>query len=414
MDDGFAGRLAALMAERGLGVLAVARRVPCDMALVSRLASGRQLPSLQTARRLDEVLGAGGEIAALAAAVRAAARTGTAIVPSPHGDEIAAVELARRAAASDAGAATITQLENALDGLATAYPASRPAELLARVRAHLGYVTALLDGRMTLSEHRRLLINGAWLSLLAATCLIDLNRPDPAAAYLRTAAALASETGHGETAAWVLETRAWHAVTNGDYRRAVSLAQDAQRVAPKGGSAYIQATAQEGRAWARLGASPESRDALARTEAMASGLAEPDRPEHHYRYDPAKARAYLATTLSWLGDPAAAGFARAVLARLEPGGDGAGRPRRAASARLDLALALTVTGQPEESAGNALTAVTSGLLVPSNYWRADEVISALAAAGLPETAQLREAYQEHCRPVPAGKLPLTGSGLAGR
>ena len=27
----------------------------------------------------------------------------------------------------------------------------------------------------------------------------------------------------------------------------------------------------------------------------------PDRPEHHYRYDPPKAQMYVATTLSWLG-----------------------------------------------------------------------------------------------------------------
>lgn len=399
MDDGFAGRLAALMTRRGLGVLAVARRVPCDKALISRLASGRQQPSRQMARRLDEVLNAGGELAALAASARPAPpAAGAPALPSgPAGDEVAAVELARRAAASDAGAATVTQLETAFDGLAVAYHRSRPAELLARVRAYLGYVGSLLDGRMTFAEHRRLLVSGAWLSLLSATCLIDLDRPGPAAAYLRTAAALARETGHGETAAWVLETQAWQAVTGGEYRLAVSLAQGAQQIAPKGGSAYIQATAQEGRAWARLGAARETYDALARTQALASRLAEPGTPEHHYRYDPAKSQAYLATTLSWLGDPAAAGFARAVLARLASAGDGAGRPRRAASARLDLALALAATGQPEESAGTALAAVTSGLLVPSNYWRAAEVISDLAAAGLPETAQLREAYAEHCR-----------------
>jgi DNA-binding PadR family transcriptional regulator len=36
----------------------------------------------------------------------------------------------------------------------------------------------------------------------------------------------------------------------------------------------------------------------------------PDRPEHHYRYDPAKSDAYVATTLSWLGDPAGENVAR--------------------------------------------------------------------------------------------------------
>lgn len=39
-----------------------------------------------------------------------------------------------------------------------------------------------------------------------------------------------------------------------------------------------------------------------------------------------------------------------------------------------------------------LAAVTSGVLVPSNHWRAGEVIDAVAH--VPEAAELREAYRE--------------------
>jgi hypothetical protein len=145
--------------------------------------------------------------------------------------------------------------------------------------------------------------------------------------------------------------------------------------------------------------------ALARTEALVSPLPMPDRPEHHYRYDPAKSDAYVATTLSWLGDPAAERYARQVLARLESTVDGPARPRRAASARLDLALALSNTGRPDEAAATALEAVTSGLLVPSTYWRAEEVIAAVDSNGVPGAADLREAYREHCQPSPAALPP---------
>ncbi len=65
MDD-FAQELRALMAERGIGVRALARQVPCDHALVSRLSSGHQPPSAGMARRLDQVLGAGGRLASAA------------------------------------------------------------------------------------------------------------------------------------------------------------------------------------------------------------------------------------------------------------------------------------------------------------------------------------------------------------
>lgn len=399
--DGFAARLAVLMAGRGLGVRALARQVPCNHALISRYLNGHQVPTPGMAARLDAVLGAGGELAALAATP---ARDGGAIAD----DEIAALELTRHATATEVGAATVEQIELAVDGLAVAYPGTPPAVLLLRVRAHLGYVTGLLDRRATFAEHGRLLVAGGWLSLLAATCLIDLRRRAAALAHLRTAAQIARETGHAEIAAWCLETRAWQYLTDADYPRAAELARAAQRTAPKGGSAVIQATAQEGRAFARLGAAPETRDALARAEALVSPLSIPDQPEHHYRYDPAKSGAYVATTLSWLGDPAAERYARQVLTRIETVSDGPPRPRRAATARLDLALALTATGRPDEAAITAMDAVTSGLLVPSSYWRAEEVITAVDADGLPEAAQLRDAYHEHC-PPPAAALPRGAS-----
>jgi tetratricopeptide (TPR) repeat protein len=311
-------------------------------------------------------------------------------------DELAALELARRVAASNVDDRTLDQLELTVDDLATAYPGTAPAMLLDRVRAYLAYLSSLLDARATLAQHRRLLVTGSWLSLLAATCLIDLHKDRAAAMHLRTAAQLARDTDHAEVEAWCLETRAWQVLTAGDYRQAAEVSQAAQRAAPRGGSPFIQATAQEGRAWARLGAAAETRAALSRVERLVSPLPMPTSPEHHYRYDPAKSQAYTATILSWLGDAAAERYAREVLARIESADDGPPRPRRAASARLDLALALIAAGRLDEAACTALQAIRSGRLVPSNYWRAREVIRALAEHGLPAARELREARQQAC------------------
>jgi tetratricopeptide (TPR) repeat protein len=384
------------MAARSLGVRAVARLVPCNPGHISNLRSGKASASSELAQCLDKLLGADGTLIALAApgSRRLAARD-----RNPD-DEIAALELGRRAEASDVGDATVERLTLAVDELATAYPGTPPAELLVRVRAHLGYVGQLLDARTTLAQHRGLLVVGGWLSLLAATCLIDLHHDAAAAAHLRTAAQLARETGHSEISAWCLETQAWQVLTKGDYQQALNLAQAAQHAAPHESSAYIQATAQEGRAWARLGAAAETRAALSRVEALVAPLPVPDRPEHHYRYDPAKSEAYLATTLAWVGDPAAESYARNVLARLESSVDGPPRPRRAASARLDLSLALIAAGQHDEAAGTALEAITSGRIVPSNYWRAREVIQAVAGRGLPQARELTEAYRQTCAAAP--------------
>lgn len=381
----FGSLLSSLMRDRDLGVRALARKVPCDPALISRLGSGQQRPSPQIARGLDDILDAGGELYALAMIAAA----GTELPVARLDDDLAAVEVSRRAGASDIGHAAVERLEQVTDSLAVAYASTRPADLLARAKTYLDYVTRLLGGRMTLTEHRRLLVTTAWLSLLAATILTDLGRLDASTAHLRTAMQIASEADHDELRAWCLETRAWQLLITGHYRNAAAAAIGAQTVAPAGSDAAIQSTAQEGRAWARLGAVPETLDALQRVETLVSPLRQPDWPEHHYRYDPAKAEAYLATTLAWVGDPAAEGYARAVLTRIEAGTDSPKRQRRAATARLDLALALVAATRTDEAAGTAREAIESGLLVSSHMWRVREVIGGVADRDPATAAELR-------------------------
>jgi transcriptional regulator with XRE-family HTH domain len=395
MSD-FSTELARLMTARGIGVRELARMVPCNPGHISNLRSGKSQPSPELAEALDERLGAGGALRALTPD-RAPGRH--RLTPARDdgaiADEIAALDLIRQAEATQVGSGTVERLELAVDDLATAYPSTPSAVLLDRVRSYLGYVSRLLDAKTTLAEHHRLLVVGGWMSLLAATTLIDLHRDRAAAAHLRTAAQLARETGHTEIAAWCLETQAWQVLTAGDYRLAADISQAAQRIAPKSGSAFIQATAQEGRAWARLGDSGETRAVLGRVEVLVSPLPVPDRPEHHYRYDPPKAQFYIATTLSWLGDTAAEGIARQVLAAIEAP-ELRPRPRRAALARLDLALALTAAGKHDEAVGVALKAVRSGRLAPVDGRRVHEIVLTVAERGVPAAAELAEAYREAC------------------
>jgi len=131
---------------------------------------------------------------------------------------------------------------------------------------------------------------------------------------------------------------------------------------------------------------------LARVETLVSPLKQPERPEHHYRYDPGKALAYTATTLSWVGEPAAERYARTVVCELEAV---ATRPRRTALARLDLSLALVGTGKLDEGAAMATEAISAGLLVPSNWRRATEVVTAVEQTGIAEAAGLRDAYESY-------------------
>src|SRR2546425_5853781 len=340
----FGSEVRTALKAQGKSLRGAAKELHYDVAYLSRVLNGKQAPSPEFTQAINEYLG-------LSLAVEDS---------GSHDDEMDAWELARRVQASDVGSATLERLERAFDGLAMAYPKADPAELLRHVRKHSAYVVKLLDGKKTLSEHRRLLVIGGWLSLLGATVHIDLMQDGAATARLETAATLAREAGHPEIEAWCFETEAWRVLTDGDYAQAVDLSRAAQEIAPATSSAMIQATAQEGRANARLGEATETYSAIERVQALSAAIGSPDRPEHHYKYDPAKALSYTAATLAWLGDVAAEPYAREVIKRLSPSDDVTKWPRRVASANIDLALVLLKEDRLDEACDSARKAILSG------------------------------------------------------
>lgn len=393
--DQFGTELRRLRDHAGLSLGELAKRAHVHRGYLGHIEQGERRPSRRVAEALDAALGARRTLLDAWSTVEASRSSLVRATVEPVDPaELEAVELARRVAASDLGAETLARLEAAVDDLATAYPVTAPDELLDRVRLHLGYVSRLTDARATLDERRRLLVVGGWLALLAATLHIDLEQRRPARSWLDTAASLAQQAEHEEIHAWRYETEAWQVLTDGNYRRAVVLSQTAQQIAPRGSSAAIQATAQEGRAWARLGETRDTYDAINRVHKLAAPLPRPDRPEHHYRYDPTKAVAYTATTLAWVGDTAAEGYAREIISRLQRNGNSARWPRRVAAANIDLALALLATNHLDEAAARTLAAMQSGMVVPSNHWRALEVVHATETRGLPESRNLRDAYEK--------------------
>ncbi|NNH75906.1 helix-turn-helix domain-containing protein [Nocardia uniformis] len=371
-------QLRAAREAAGLSLSAMAVRTHYSKPLLGMLETGQRQVRYEHVRAYADALGIGSAL----------------FIESADGER-AAAEWIQRAAASDIGGDTLERLELAVDDLAASYPTTPPGELLVRIRQHLGYAGRLMDSRKTLTQHRRLLVTVGWLSLLGSTCHIDLGETSAAAARGHLAWKLADEAGHREIAAWCLETRAWQHLTGGEFVAAAELSRAAQSRAPEDSSAFIQATAQEGRALARLGDSTGTYGALRRVARLVSGLNTPDRPEHHFRYDPAKSDAYVATTLAWLGDPAAESYARHVLADLA--GAASVRPRRIASANLDLGLALVAADKPDEAADVALVAVTSRRLVPSNYWRVSEVVTGIEGRGASDAAVVREAFRDTYR-----------------
>ncbi|MFH8220441.1 helix-turn-helix transcriptional regulator [Streptomyces sp. NPDC018057] len=391
-------RLAERRKACGLNQERFAEAVGVDRSTVQRWESGKNDPQPWQRPRIAKALAVtSAELEALLvpdAYAPPESRSDWIVNNSPaDDDEFDALELARRVSASDVGRETLERLEFAFDDLAMKYPVSPPQDLLRRVRKHSSYVARLMDARTTLAEQRRLYVVGGWFQLLGATLHIDLHQDDAATARLQTAATLAQHAEHREIEAWCYETDAWRVLTDGDYKRALELSLIAQKLAPVGTSAAIQSAAQEGRARARLGEGRETYFAIERVHHMSAGMVPRKGTEHHYQYDPSKALAYTATTLAWVGDPAAEGYARQVIAKLAPAHDVEKWPRRVASANIDLALALLRSDQLDEACDAAQRAILSGRIVPSNHWRALEVVKAVEQRQLPEAPDLREAYQ---------------------
>ena len=61
----FGEKLVSLLEARGVSLCEVARRVPCDAGYLSKITHGKKRTSEHIAVRLDDVLNAGGELAAL-------------------------------------------------------------------------------------------------------------------------------------------------------------------------------------------------------------------------------------------------------------------------------------------------------------------------------------------------------------
>ena len=377
----FAAELARRRADAGFSLADLANRAHVNRAYLHRMERGERWPSVTVVRAVDAALAADG---ALLAIWEAADRVPRA---PANGEPTELLELAARAEASDVGATTLELVELSVDGLARSYTLMPPDELLRDVRTRARQINRLLDGRATLVQRRRILTAAGWLAVFAATLHTDLGQRGAACAARNVAQSLGRETGADEIAAWVVEIDTWIALVDQDWTLAATLAAAGEGIAPPGSPAAAQLAMQAARAAARLGDGPGVRAALRRCTAAADRQSQERPPDHHYQFDGDKLELYTGTALAWLGDPAAEDFARRAAARSEV----SNQRRRVATAHLDLGLVLARLGRPDEAARFGVLVLRSDELVPSNAWRADELIAAVSEyRGVPEVEELRE------------------------
>jgi hypothetical protein len=169
------------------------------------------------------------------------------------GAVLEAMEVARRAEASEVGPGTMAEIDRAVARLRGAGAGTPPEVLIPAVAAQRRYVGRLLAGRLTLGDRRRLLVAAGWLSVLLAQLHFDAGDREAAEANRDAAHRLAHQAGHAELAAATVEALASWALADGRFRDAVDLAQAGQDLAPPAGAAALQLALDEAQAWAALG-----------------------------------------------------------------------------------------------------------------------------------------------------------------
>lgn len=372
MDD-FARRLTALMAERSLGVRALAREIPCDPALISRYVNDKQRPSLEMAQHLDDVLAAGGELVARAVQREQA----TAAVPIPGqsvenmtylANWIDAME--RRSllilaglgavapwAATESLRAALTRIAGTSDSVgdwqatvtdyATTMPFTPVKALLPDLLTDLNEVGALIEARHP--EQQALLQVAAALSAFTAMATYDSGYPSRAFRWWRTAQGLADRSEYAPLRTWV---RARHGADLLYGRKltgpALRLADDALRLT---GSQPSEATAEAHALRAIALANdgdPRARESLDELSAVIDCL-------------PAGGEIFTGEIGGWHDEERLRGTRTWVLVKLGNGtaAHRAGEASRRPFNQMGVALALALEGRADDAIGHAVSVLAA-------------------------------------------------------
>jgi hypothetical protein len=340
----------------------IAERLACDEERIRRWESGEvRWPSPPYRRALKELTGQ--EPAHLGFVPRDQAAQGSAsprIEPAEafrsEAELFDTMDLDRMVTVSDLGQGTIDTLHEAAELLCRAYPSASAAELRARTKQRLNYITRLIGGRCTLDQHRELLVTAGWLALLLGCLHYDLGEREQAEAARQAAYHAGLQAGRGEIVAWSYELAAWFALTEGRYHDVVDYAQAGQQHAGLT-SAMVQLVLQQARGQARLGERREVHAALDQGAKLLEGLPKPEHPENHFVFDHTKWIFYAADCYTWLGDDEPAEeHAREIIAyHTRPDGT-SNAPMRSANSHMDLAVIRARHSDLDEAVHHGLAA----------------------------------------------------------
>jgi tetratricopeptide (TPR) repeat protein len=260
------------------------------------------------------------------------------------------LELVSRLQHSDLDEATLTALRVTADRLCSDYAFQPASELMAEGRIWLRRINELLHGtRMTLRQHREVLVLAGWITLLLACVEHDTGDRKNAETTRQAALSLSQEADHGEIEAWAHEIRAWINLTSGDYRGVIAAAQAGTDAAPHHGVA-VQLAAQEAKAWARIGDRRRTEVALDRGRRLLEAMPYPENTSNHFVVDPTKFDFYAMDCYRHLAEDKMASTLAEEIIRTSTDFDGTEHaPMRAAEARITLGVVAARQGDIDEA-----------------------------------------------------------------
>ena len=269
------------------------------------------------------------------------------------------LELVHRLQTTDADDSTIDGLRIVTDRLCSEYPYLPGDQLLLEGRNWLQRLTTFRGQRLTLAQHREILVLAGWLALLIGCVEYDTGRRHDAETTRRAALSLGAETEHAEISAWAHEMRAWMALTTGDYHGVIAAARNGLDVAP-GHPVAVQLAAQEAKAWARIGDKRQTEVALDRGRSLLDSLPYPENLDHHFIVDPTKFDFYAMDCYRHLGEDSIAETLAESVIQASTDFDGTERaPMRVAEARITQGVVAAREGDLEHAVELGSRALTS-------------------------------------------------------
>jgi hypothetical protein len=259
------------------------------------------------------------------------------------------LELVSRLQRSDLDPATLDALRIMADRLCSEYPFMPADQLLTEGRAWLRRMTELQGQRVTLKQHREILVQAGWVALLVGCVEYDTGNRQAAETTRQAALSLGAEADHGDIMGWAHEIRAWINLTSGDYHGVVAAARAGTETTPNS-SVAVQLAAQEAKAWARIGDRRQTEVALDRGRRLLDALPYPENLDHHFVVDPTKFDFYAMDCYRMLADDKMAENLANEVIQASTDFDGKERaPMRLAEARVTLGVVAARQGDLDEA-----------------------------------------------------------------